>query len=154
VSVGALDGIAAMRDDRGVPHVAARTRYGHPTRTRRAAIMALPKIADMRRARETLEDLLDDHDPYLRVDVVRALMDVGDSKSRPALRTKLDTDLDPRVRRRIREALRDIGGETKRATDHLREELEKMRTDQAELKARLAKVEARVAPKKKGTSTD
>ncbi len=107
ISVGALDGIAAMRDDRSIPHVTTRTRYGHPTRARRAAILALPKIAPDRRARETLEDLLDDKDPYLRVDVVRALADVGDPKARPALRAKLETDLDPRVRRRIREALRD-----------------------------------------------
>jgi aminopeptidase N len=143
VSVGALDGMAAMRDDRGVPHVTARTRYGHPTRARRAAILALPKIADARRARETLEDLLDDKDPYLRVDVVRALADLGDAKARPALRTKLDTDLDPRVRRRIREALRDLGGEGKRAVDQLREELDKLRTEHLELKSRVSKAEAR-----------
>ncbi len=144
VSVGALDGMAAMRDDRGVPHVTARTRYGHPTRARRAAILALPKIADMRRARETLEDLLDDKDPYLRVDVVRALADVGDAKARPALRTKLDSDLDPRVRRRIREAMRDLGGEGKRAAEQVREELDKVRSDYSELKSRLAKVEAKL----------
>ncbi len=148
VSVGALDGMAAMRDERGVPHVTSRTRYGHPTRARRAAILALPKVADVRRARETLEDLLDDKDPYLRVDVVRALADVGDAKARPALRAKLDTDLDPRVRRRIREALRDLGGEGKRAHEQLREELDKVRAEHAELKSRMAKVEARLTPKK------
>jgi aminopeptidase N len=143
VAVGALDGFAAMRDDRGVPHVIARTRYGHPTRARRAAIGALPKIAETRKARETLEDLLEDKDPYLRVDVVRALADLGDAKARPALRSRLETDLDPRVRRRIREALRDLGGEGKRAVEHLREELDKLRAEHAELKARVAKVEAR-----------
>jgi aminopeptidase N len=142
VSVGALDGMAAMRDDRGIPHVTTRTRYGHPTRARRAAILALPKIAADRRARETLEDLLDDKDPYLRVDVVRALADVGDAKARPALRAKLDTDLDPRVRRRIREALRDLGGEGKRAAEQLREELDKLRGEHLELRARVAKLEA------------
>ncbi|HSQ65340.1 MAG TPA: M1 family aminopeptidase [Polyangiaceae bacterium] len=144
VSVGALDGLAAMREDRAVPHVVARTRYGHPTRTRRAAIMALPKIASDRRAREALEDLLDDKDPYLRVDVVRALGDVGDAKARPALRNKLDTDLDPRVRRRIREVMRDLGGEGKRAAEQLREELEKLRNEHSELKARVAKTEAKL----------
>jgi len=143
ISVGALDGMAAMRDDRAVPHVVARTRYGHPTRARRAAIGALPKIAGDRRARETLEDLLDDRDPYLRVDVVRALGEVGDPKARPALRTKLDSDLDPRVRRRIREALRDLGGDGKRATDALREEIEKLRGELAEVRARVGKVEAK-----------
>jgi aminopeptidase N len=143
ISVGALDGIAAMRDDRSIPHVTTRTRYGHPTRARRAAILALPKIASDRRARETLEDLLDDKDPYLRVDVVRALADVGDPKARPALRAKLETDLDPRVRRRIREALRDLGGEGKRAAEQLREELDKLRGEHLELRARVAKLEAR-----------
>jgi aminopeptidase N len=155
VSVGALDGMAAMRDERAVPHVVARTRYGHPTRARRAAIMALPKIASDRRARETLEDLLDDRDPYLRVDVVRALSEVGDAKARPALRTKLESDLDPRVRRRIREALRDLGGDGKRASDALREELDKVRGELADVKSRVSKVEAKnghktaAKPKKK-----
>jgi aminopeptidase N len=143
--------MAAMRDDRSVPHVTTRTRYGHPTRARRAAILALPKIADVRRARETLEDLLEDKDPYLRVDVVRALADVGDAKARPALRSKLDSDLDPRVRRRIREALRDLGGEGKRAAEQVREELDKVRADYAELKSRVAKVEAKLS--KPGTPT-
>ena len=151
VSVGALDGMAAMRDERAVPHVVARTRYGHPTRARRAAILALPKIASDRRARETLEDLLDDRDPYLRVDAVRALAEVGDAKARPALRTKLESDLDPRVRRRIREALRDLGGEGKRANEALREELDKVRGELAEVRARVAKVEARNTPAKKPT---
>jgi len=150
ISVGALDGFAASRDDRAVPHVIARTRYGHPTRARRAAILALPKIAEVRRARETLEDLLDDNDPYLRVDVVRALADLGDTKARPALRAKLETDLDPRVRRRIREVLRDLGGEGKRALEQVREELDKLRTEHAELKSRVAKVEARNGQAPKG----
>ncbi len=151
VSVGALDGMAAMRDERAVPHVVTRTRYGHPTRARRAAILALPKIATDRRARETLEDLLDDRDPYLRVDVVRAIGDVGDPKARPALRTKLESDLDPRVRRRIREALRDLGGEGKRANEALREELDKLRGELAEVRSRVAKVEARSGHAKEKT---
>ena len=50
-----------------------------------------------------LEDLLDSADPYLRVDVVRALADLGDPKARGALQRQLDRDLDGRVRRRIRE---------------------------------------------------
>ncbi len=99
--------------------------------------------------REALEDLLEDPDPYLRVDVVRALGDIGDSKARPALRARLETDLDPRVRRRIREVLRDLGGEGKKGIDHLREELERLRDEHAELKGRIAKIEARVEPKKK-----
>jgi len=153
VAVGAIDGLAALREDRATPHVLARTRYGHPTRKRRAAIMAVPKLATDRRAREALEDLLEDSDPSLRVDVARALADLGDLRSRPALRNRLEVDLDPRVRRRIREVLRDLGGEGKRGTDQLREDFEKLTGEHAELKARVAKLEAKVGGKKRTTST-
>lgn len=142
VRTGAIDGLAQLRDERAIPHLTARTRYGVSTRGRRAAIVALPKLSGDRRTREVLEELLDSADPYLRVDVVRALSDLGDVKSRPALQRQLERDLDGRVRRRIREALRDLGGSGKREADRLRDELEALRGEHAELKSRLAKVEA------------
>jgi aminopeptidase N len=145
VRAGAIDGLANLRDDRALPHVIARTRYGVSTRGRRAAILALPRLANDKKARETLEDLLDSADPYLRVDVVRAIAELGDAKARSALHRQLDRDLDGRVRRRIREVLRDLGGAGKRETDRLRDELEALRGEHAELKARIAKVEARSA---------
>jgi aminopeptidase N len=142
VRAGAIDGLAALRDDRALPHLLARVRYGHPQRARRAAILALPKLAGDRRTRETLELLLDDTDPILRIDVVRALGELGDTKARPALRERLEVDLDARVRRRIREILRDLS-EPRRATDAVRDDLEKLQTEHADLKVRLAKLEAR-----------
>jgi aminopeptidase N len=142
--VGAIDGLATLRDDRALPHLMSRTRYGHATRARRAAILALPKVSGDRKAREALEELLDDGDPHLRVDVARALADLGDTKARGALRARLEMDLDPRVRRRIREVLRDLGGDSKRALDQVREELEKVQNEHGELKARLALLEAKL----------
>jgi aminopeptidase N len=141
VRAGAIDGLAALRDDRAVPHLTSRVRYGHPPRARRAATMAIPKLASDRKAREAIEQLLEDGDPLLRIDAVRALGELGDAKARPALRDRLETDLDARVRRRIREVMRDLG-EPRRASDQLREELDKLQTEHAELKARLAKLEA------------
>jgi aminopeptidase N len=122
--------------------------------------MSLPKLAGDRKTRETLEQLLEDGDPHLRVDAVRELGELGDAKARPSLRERLDVDLDPRVRRRIREVLRDLA-EPKRATDQIRDELEKLQGDHSELRARMAKLEARMdhgrvdvagvrSPKKKG----
>jgi len=143
VRAGAIDGLAALRDERALPHLSARTRYGHPTRARRAAIMALPKLASDRKTRESLEALLDDADPVLRIDVVRALGEMGDGKARPALRDRLDVDLDARVRRRIREVVRDIG-EPRRMADGLREELDRLQGEHQELKVRLAKLEAQL----------
>jgi len=147
---GAIDGLANLRDDRAVPHVTARTRYGVHTRGRRAAILALPKLSGDRRTREALEELLDSADPYLRVDVVRALGDLGDAKARAALQRQLDRDLDGRVRRRIREVMRDLGGAGKREADKLRDELESLRNEHAELKARIGKLESAFLPSKNG----
>jgi aminopeptidase N len=145
ISVGAIDGLAALRDDRGLPHVVARTRYGHPARTRRAAVMALPKLASDRKCRETLEDLLDDSDTMLRLDVARALGELGDTKARPRLRERLEVELDPRVRRRLRESIRDLGQEGKRPHDGLRDDLEKLQAEHGELRGRVAALEAQKA---------
>jgi len=145
VAAGAIDGLAALRDDRALPHLFARTRYGHPSRVRRAAAVAIPKLATDRRAREHLEDLLDEADPHLRLDVVRALGDLGDARSRSALRARAEVDLDPSVRRRIKEVVRDLGGEKKHAKQ-LEDDLEKLSNAHAELRARLAKLEARILP--------
>jgi aminopeptidase N len=142
IRAGAIDGLAALRDDRAFSHLSARVRYGHPPRARRAAVLSLPKLSSDRKTRETLEQLLDDTDPLLRIDVVRALGELGDPKARPALRERLEIDLDARVRRRIREVMRDLA-EPRRAADQLREEFEKLQGEHAELKLRLAKIEAR-----------
>jgi aminopeptidase N len=148
VRAGAIEGLAALRDDRAVPHLRARVRYGQPMRMRRASVLALPKLASDRATRETIEDLLEDRDPILRVDAVRALGELGDAKARPALVACLETDLDSRVRRRIREVLRDLG-DSKRASDALRDEIEKLQDSQSELKTRLVKLEARLPEESK-----
>jgi aminopeptidase N len=144
ISSAALDGLAALRDDRALPHLYARTRYGHPSRVRRAAALAIPKLTSDRRAREHLEDMLDDSDPIVRIDVVRALADLGDARSRGALRARAEVDLDPRVRRRIREVVRDLG--EKKQAKQLEDDLEKLQAEHADLKARVSKLEARMNP--------
>jgi aminopeptidase N len=143
IASGTIDGLAALRDDRALPHLYARTRYGHASRVRRAAALAIPKLSTDRRAREHLEDLLDDSDPILRMDVVRALSDLGDARSRGALRARAEVDLDPRVRRRIKEVVRDLGGERKQ-TEQLKEDVEKLQTEHLDLKTRLSRMEARL----------
>ena len=133
------------------PHVLARTRYGVPARGRRAAILALPRLGADRKTREALEDLLDTRDPHVRVDVIRALSDLGDIKSRGAMQRALDRELDGRVRRRLREALRDHAGAGRREVDRLRDELDTLRRDHHDLKARIAKLEG-TAGAPKGTT--
>lgn len=147
IRAGALSGLAALRDERAISHILARMRYGVSTRGRRAAVLALPKLANDRKSREALEDLLDDDNPHLRFDVVSALVDMGDVKSRGALSSRLSREDDGRVRRKIREALRDLDGGPRAETERLREKLEKVEKDYAELAAKVAKLEAVVKSK-------
>ncbi len=140
---GAIDGLAALRDERALPEVQERTRYGFPTRGRRAAIAAMAQLSDGRKVREHLEDLLDDKDPHLKIDVVAALQSLADPKARGALHRAKERELDGRVVRRLREALRDMGdGHGTAERKRLNDELENVRTELSELKARLSKVEA------------
>jgi aminopeptidase N len=138
---GALDGLGALRQEDAVPHVLERTRYGHSSPARRAAVAALARLSDTRKVREHLEDLLDDKDPHFRISVVRALEVIGDTKARGALRRRGEREQDGRVGRRIREALRALGHGP--STEHRRvaDDLEQMKKDLGDLRTRLAKVE-------------
>ncbi|MDF3067582.1 MAG: peptidase, partial [Polyangiaceae bacterium] len=153
VRAGALDGMAALRDEAALDAVIKRTRYGVPTRGRRAAVHALATLGEGRKTREQLEDLLDDSDPHFKIDVVSALTTLGDSKSRGAMRRALAHELDGRVSRRLREALRDMtenqGQEKKRVND----ELESVKDELTELKTRLAKLEGRKTEAPKAEKT-
>ena len=143
IRAGALDGMAALRDDAALDVVVKRTRYGIPTRGRRAAVHALASLGEGRKTREQLEDLLEDSDPHFKIDVVSALTTLGDSKSRGPMRRALDRELDGRVSRRLREALRDMSEAPAQEKKRLNDELESVRDELSELKGRLAKLEGR-----------
>jgi len=143
IAAGALDGLAALRDEQAAPHVVARLALGRSTRVRRAAATALPKLATDRAARVALEQMLTDADPYLRIDVVRALVELGDLKCRAALNERLARDLDPRVRRRIREALRELGEGDKKRTEALEDRVAKLTDEVRALRDRVLTLEAR-----------
>jgi aminopeptidase N len=154
IRAGALDGMAALRDDGAIEPVLKRTRYGIPTRGRRAAVHALASLGEGRKTREQLEDLLEDKDPHFKIDVVSALTTLADSKSRPALRRALDRELDGRVSRRLREALRDLADGPSQDKKRLNDELESVRDELTELKNRLAKLEARKTDKAQSSADE
>jgi aminopeptidase N len=149
---GALDGLAQLRDEAAVPEVLARSRYGIPTRGRRAAVAALASLSDSRDTRRHLEDLLDDQDPHFRISVIDALLALGDAKARGALRRALDRELDGRVARRLREALRDIGEAGATDRKRLADDLDNVRGELAELKTRFAKLEGKHASTSDGSA--
>ena len=148
ISAAAVDGLGALKDDAVIPELLARTKYGVPTRVRRAAIWALAQLTADAKVREAIEDLLLDKDPHLRIDVVRALVEIGDVRSRRKLAAALEQDLDARVRRRIREGMRDLGRDEKKVGRELETRLEKMERDQAELRGEVQRLTAK-RPKKR-----
>jgi aminopeptidase N len=150
IRAGALDGLGQLGDEEALDAVISWTRYGVPSRGRRAAIAALPKISEHKKVRRCLEDLLDDPDPHLRIDVVNALEQLGDAKSRGELSRRLAHELDGRVARRIREALRDMGESGSKERKRVNDELETLRGELADLKTRIARVEG---GSKKGDGT-
>ncbi|MGZ3417620.1 MAG: M1 family aminopeptidase [Polyangiales bacterium] len=148
---GAADGLANLRDERAVPHLTARTAYGQESPGRRACLIALAKLDTSRKTRELLEERLEDVDVFVRMAAVRGLELLGDTKARPALQARLAREDAGIARRRIREALRDLTTGQQAEVRRLREELDKVQTDHHELKARLAKLEARVEGPPKAT---
>jgi aminopeptidase N len=143
IAAGALDGMAELRAEEAAPHVLARMSLGRPTRVRRAAATALPKLSTDRATRVALEQMLTDADPYLRIDVVRALVELGDLKCRGALQDRLARDLDPRVRRRIREALRELAEGDKKRDLAIDDRLHKLTEEIRTLRDRVLTLEAR-----------
>jgi HEAT repeat protein len=113
-------------------------------RARRAAIRSLSRLTSDRRARESLEDLLEDQDPLVRSDVVSSLGEMNDSKSRGPLQRALDHETDGRVARRIRDVLRDLGSSSARAEQQrLSDEVETLKNELGELRSRLSRIEAK-----------
>ncbi|HEU4533443.1 MAG TPA: HEAT repeat domain-containing protein, partial [Polyangiaceae bacterium] len=143
VRAGALEGLAKLRDERALPLLLERSRYGQPPRARRAATRALAAFGPDRRAREGLEALLDDVDPHVRNDAAIALGELADAQAQPALARALELEGDGRVRRRLREAIGALASAGHPDLTPLREELDGLRAEVRELRARLGKLEAR-----------
>jgi aminopeptidase N len=145
VKSGAADGLALLRDERAVPHLVARSAYGHDSHGRRSCLIALARLDGTRKTRELCEERLDDKDPFVRMAAVRALDVLGDVKARAALARRLEREDAGNIRRRIKEALRDLRGAHGVEIRALRDELDKVRDEAKDLRARLVKLEARFA---------
>ena len=129
VAAAAVDALGRARDPRGVPHVLRATRYGHPARVRRAALHALVALAPDRATRERLEELLDDADASLRLEVARALGELGDAKAEaPSGGFARD---DPRAARDARGGAR-LPRERHRAVRALGDRVEKLASENQE----------------------
>ncbi len=142
VRAAAFDGLAALRDPAAIEQIVAGTRYGTPSRGRRAAISALGRLGRSRVDREHLEDLLTDRDFFVRAEATRALVKYGDTQSIPALARQLSVEREARVIREIREALAALSSA---GPDQLRQLSDEVRNLQRRLDEMSARIE-RVGP--------
>jgi aminopeptidase N len=147
VRSGVVDGLAWLREPSLVPSILEQTRYGTPSRGRRAAVLALGRIGTERATREQLELLLDDNDPHLRADVADALLALGQTEALPALSARLKREDDTRVQRRLREALRDLGGRDTSSVKRLSDDLEALKVKVAELETQVTRLGPPEPPK-------
>ena len=140
---GAVDGLAALRDPRAGEVLLKLLVPGASPVVRRAVVDALAELGDARReVREAIEGLLDEDDPYVVPDALRALAKLKDAGSVDAVSRLLRRTDDGRVRRAAREALRALQAKDGDAElRRMRDELEALRDELRTLRDRVAAVE-------------
>ncbi len=151
IRIGVFDGYGELKDPQVIPIVTEWTRYGKPHLARTAATTALGKLGEGKpEVTEHLIRLLDDPWFRVRIEAAIALGDLLETKALDPLNRLIERELDGRVKRRAREAIRKIqaGREASDEFRRLREDVDKLREENRQLKERLGKIET-VQPKKR-----
>lgn len=144
IRIGVLDGYAELRDPQAIPIIIEWTRYGKPHLAREAATKALGKLGEGKpEVTDHLTHLLDDPWFRVRLEATVALGELLDPKAINALERLIERELDGRVKRRAREAVRKIqaGREASDEFRRLREDVDKLREENRQLKERLDRIE-------------
>lgn len=155
VRQGSLAGLVALKDVRAVPLALEWTQYGRPELARFAAISALGSLGKLVKHPEKdqiidrLKDLLEDKNWRSRMAAIGAAQTLGEGALLPDLQRKVDLHEDNREVRRAREALEAIRENASQGQEvlKLREDLDKVLTENRELRDRLESLEQRVEHK-------
>ena len=150
IAVGALNGLAALRDPAQVPVILAESRPPRSSRLRGAALDAAARLArelpeeHRHPVREAAEAALLDPLYFVRRGACSALQTLGDSRALPALRAAEARDVEGAIRYGARIAINSlVQGKTKEEElNNLKDELEKLRLSGIDMKERLEKLEA------------
>jgi aminopeptidase N len=146
----ALEGLSALRDERGINIAKEFTRYGQKPQARGTAVMTLARLAE--EYPEKKPDIIDHlieltEQPGFRVHLAlcSALGRLKDPKAIAALERLALREPDGRVRRFVRDAIREIreGKRSEETVKNLRDDLEKLRDENRGLKDRVEKLETR-----------
>ena len=146
IRAAAMDGLAELRDERGLEVAKEWAAYGKPQPVRSSAVGAAAKLGEERKDTvEYLSDFL--YDPWLRVRLrtLDALESLGDAKAIARVSAMIDRELDGRVRRRAKEVIDSLrtGSKGKGEVKKLQDEIDKLQEQNKTLMDRLDKLEAK-----------
>ncbi len=152
VRAGAFAGLVALKDERAIPLVLEWTSYGQPDQARFAAIGALGSLGKLVKDKEKEEvvervrELLSDKNWRSRIAAIAAAQNLGEATLVKDLQRKVEAGEDGREVRRSREAIIAIreGTEKNEEVKKLREDLDKVQTENRDLRDRLESLEQRL----------
>ena len=154
VRQGCIHGFVELREEAGLEEILAAAKYGSPPQARQVAIGALARLGQYFEARqkelgETIAEFTDDPDFRVRIAAANALSTLRATDQVKALERMAAKELDGRAVRTAREAAAKLrkGGETASEVKALREEFEKLREQNGELRDKLDRLEARTSGK-------
>ena len=151
IAAKAAQGLIALRDERGVSIVMARTKYGEPEMRRHAMAVALGRMGRILEVRrmdvlEHLAGLTKDANMRTKLGAIEGLGELGSPLAVPALEKLYDGEVlwsykkrARRALRKIREAAAEAGPsvEQQKALDALEQEFEELRRRVAALESRM-----------------
>lgn len=149
IRVRALEGVAALDDDRTTDLLVAWTAYGKPEQARIAATAGLGRDGQpddiRRRSLKHLGELLEDPAMRVRRAAVAALSKLGDKSALEGLRRILVREQNGLVRRAARRAIQKIEESQtgSSSTSGLQEAIEKLTTENRNLRERIDALETR-----------
>jgi aminopeptidase N len=147
VICGALDGLAELQEPQAWFSVLASTRYGAPAHARRAALMAVARLAEVAQKKTEAVDLVGQalRDPLFRTQMAAfdAAAALGDARAIAALQST--PFIDGRARRAAKETVRVLraGSAQGKEVAALRSELDKVKGETKALKERLDALEVK-----------
>lgn len=154
VRQGCINGFVELREEAGLPEILAAARYGAPAQARQVAIGALGRLGQYFEGRkkelgETIAEFTNDPDFRVRIAAANALLTIRATDQTDALDRMAARELDGRAVRTAREAAGKLrkGGETASEVKALREEFEKLREQNGELRDRVDRLTARNSEK-------
>lgn len=154
VRQGCIHGLVELREEAGIDEILKAAAYGAPAQARQVAVAAIGRLGQYfeerkRELSDTLAEFTDDPDFRVRLAAANALVTLKATDAVDALERMAAKELDGRAVRAAREAAGKLrkGAETASELKALREEFEKLREQNGELRDRFERSEARISGK-------